>query len=87
MKLSEKIQELIAVGASITANCQPCLEYHAKKAQEFGADAEEIADAIGMGKRVRKGAAAKMDQYVTEMGKPASCCASAAGDPSFGCGS
>ena len=53
MKLDEKTKELIAVGASITAHCQPCLEYHSKKALEFGSDAEEIAEAIEMGNRVR----------------------------------
>lgn len=63
MTLDSKTRELVAVGASITANCQPCLEYHANKAIEFGADAAEIADAIEMGKRVRKGAGAKMDEF------------------------
>ena len=70
MGLSEKIKELVAVGASITANCQPCLQYHANKAAESGADAEEIAAAIEMGKRVRKGAAAKMDEYSAAFGAP-----------------
>ena len=46
-----------------TANCQPCLQYHTNKAIEFGADAGEIAEAIEMGKRVRKGAAARMDEF------------------------
>jgi AhpD family alkylhydroperoxidase len=84
MAIDSKVKELIAVGASITANCQPCLEYHSKKALEAGADAEEIAEAVEMGKRVRKGAAAKMDQFVSETGKPATCCQPAR-DPSFGC--
>lgn len=63
MKLDTKLEELIAIGASITANCQPCLEYHAEKAREHGADAEEIARAIEIGKTVRKGAQAKMDRF------------------------
>ena len=25
--MDDRIKELIAIGASITANCQPCLEY------------------------------------------------------------
>jgi AhpD family alkylhydroperoxidase len=53
MKLDEKTKQLIAVGASITAQCQPSLEYHSKKALEFGSDAEEIAEAIEGGERVR----------------------------------
>ncbi|QXE89703.1 carboxymuconolactone decarboxylase family protein [Geomonas subterranea] len=63
MKLDDRIMELIAIGASITANCQPCLEYHTGKAKEYGADEQEIQDAIQVGKTVRRGAAAKMDKY------------------------
>ena len=63
MAIDNKTKELIAVGASITANCQPCLQYHKNKALEFGADAGEIAEAIETGKQVRKGAANKMDEF------------------------
>ena len=67
MAIDNKNKELIAVGASITANCQPCLQYHSNKALEFGANAEEIAEAIEMGKQVRKGAAAKMDGFAASL--------------------
>jgi len=43
MKIDERMKELIAIGASITANCQPCLEYHAGKALELEADPEDAA--------------------------------------------
>jgi AhpD family alkylhydroperoxidase len=46
MKLDNRITELIAVGASITANCQPCLQYHASEAQKSGADEEELLQAM-----------------------------------------
>lgn len=62
-KLDGRIRELIAIGASITANCQPCLEYHAGKAREIGANEEQINEAIKVGKMVRGGAAAKMDRF------------------------
>lgn len=67
MELSEKVKELVAVGASITANCQPCLQYHAEKAQANGADSGEVRAAIEVGKQVRKGASAKMDQFSSGM--------------------
>ena len=63
MKLDVRIQELVAVGASVTANCQPCLQYHSAKALENGAGADEVADAIEVGKTVRKGAASKFDTF------------------------
>lgn len=86
MKLNDKIKELIAVGASITAGCQPCLEYHAGKALEAGADAEEIAEAIETGKLVRRGAASKMDRFTATLGKPAAaCCGLPAGESRSGC--
>ena len=58
-----QIKELIAVGSSIVANCPPCLEYHAAKARENGASADDVSAAIAVGKTVRKGAAAKMDEF------------------------
>ncbi len=59
-----RIEELIAIGASITANCKPCLEYHVAKARENGASVQEIGEAVAVGKMVRKGAASKMDQFI-----------------------
>ena len=63
MKLDNRVLRLIAVGASITANCQPCLQANVMKARESGADEQEIKEAIEVGKMVRKGAASKMDQF------------------------
>ncbi|MCK4958095.1 MAG: carboxymuconolactone decarboxylase family protein [Planctomycetes bacterium] len=63
MKLDDKTVELIAIGASITANCQPCLQYHVAKGREHGLDDDQIKDAIAVGKMVKKGAAAKMEKY------------------------
>lgn len=63
--LDERTKELIAIGASITANCQPCLAFHTAKAQEFGASTEDMLAAVEVGRQVRRGAAAKMDRHVT----------------------
>ena len=84
MKLDEKAKELIAVGASITAQCQPSLEHHSKKALELGSDAEEIAEAIEVGKQVRKGVATRMDLFISEQPKSASG-SQPTKTPSFGC--
>jgi AhpD family alkylhydroperoxidase len=84
MKLDEKTKELIAVGAAITANSQPSLEYHSKIALEEGSDAEEIADAIEVGKQVRKGVVTRMDLFISEQAKSASCHQPTKA-PSFGC--
>lgn len=65
-----RVKELIAVGASIAANCQPCLEYHVGEARKSGADAQEIKDAIEVGKMVRRGAASKMDKFAATLAPP-----------------
>jgi AhpD family alkylhydroperoxidase len=68
MKLDDRTIRLIAVGASITPNCQPCLEVNFTKALETGADEQQIAEAIEIGKMVRKGAASKMDKFASGLG-------------------
>jgi AhpD family alkylhydroperoxidase len=84
MTFDNRTTELVAIGASITANCLSCLEYHVRKAAEYGVDEQEIAQAIDVGRMVRKGAAGKMDKLVESLRRPApaapsgstaSCCA------------
>ena len=67
MKLDDRTIRLIAVGASITANCQPCLEINVGEALKNGADGQEVAEAIEIGKLVRKGAASKMDKFAADL--------------------
>ena len=67
MKIDDKTKELIAIGASIVAHCQPCLQYHVARAQRAGADAQEMADAIEIAKLVRKGAGIKMDIFTANL--------------------
>ncbi|MHC4131335.1 MAG: carboxymuconolactone decarboxylase family protein [Planctomycetota bacterium] len=65
--MDEKIKELIAIGASISANCHPCIKYHVNKAQELNINNQEIQQAIEVGKMVRKGAAEQMDNLIDEI--------------------
>lgn len=78
MKLDNKIRELIAVGASVTANCHPCVQYHVNKALKSGADEQAISEAIEVGKMVRKGAAGEMDKFLLSLRPSAACPACAA---------
>jgi len=61
--LDSKTQAVIAIGASIAANCTGCLEKTVSMAKEIGIREEEIRAAIEVGRRVRAGAAAKLDQF------------------------
>ena len=61
--MDEKTKELIAVGASVGAHCQPCLSYHVGKARELGLSEVEIREAMAVGHMVEKGAMAAMKKF------------------------
>lgn len=44
--LTQKEKELVAVGTSIAAGCQPCTAHHFKAARAAGASEEEIRQAV-----------------------------------------
>ncbi len=46
MALDPKTRELVAIGVSIGIYCQPCLDFHVKKARELGVTDEEMAEAV-----------------------------------------
>ncbi len=62
--MDDKLKEMIAIGASVTANCIPCIQYHFAKAREAGLTYTEIRAAVQVGKMVRKGAAQKWDEEI-----------------------
>jgi len=76
--MDEKTKELIAIGASVTAHCQPCVSYHVGKAKGLGLSEELIQEAIEIGQLVERGAGAAMRDFIKEMSdKPAQsvdCC-------------
>ena len=61
--MDEKVKELIAVGASVGAHCQPCLAYHVAKAKELGVEEAGIREAIAIGHMVEKGALSAMREF------------------------
>jgi AhpD family alkylhydroperoxidase len=67
MKLDERTLTLIAVGASVGANCQPCLRNSVTMALNRRIDQQEIAEAIAVGKKVRRSAASKMDEFASTL--------------------
>ena len=62
MTLDPRTSRLIAIGASVAANCGPCLETNVARAIRSGASPQEVADAIAIGRMVREGAARKLDR-------------------------
>ncbi len=62
--IDAKMKELIAIGASVACNCHPCIKYHTEKAKQLNVEPELVRQAIDVGKMVRKGAAAQMDDLL-----------------------
>lgn len=75
MQLDEMVQWLIGVGASMGADCQPCLQTCVAMARRCGADQEQIDTATAVGKRVRE-CAQKMRRPAasTSEPQPPTCC-------------
>ena len=65
--MDERTKELIAIGASVGAHCQPCLTYHVAKARELGIDDEAIRAAIETGHMVGKGAMSSMRKFSADI--------------------
>lgn len=65
--LDEKVQELIALGASYAVNCKPCMAYHRKKAEKAGATMAEMLAAIAVGEKVRNGAHTQAKGFVKDV--------------------
>ena len=65
--MDQKLKEMIAIGASVTANCIPCIQFHFAKAREVGITDAEIKAAVQVGKMVRRGAAKKWDEEISSL--------------------
>jgi AhpD family alkylhydroperoxidase len=65
--METRTEELVAIGAAVTANCVPCLRFHLGKAREAGAEETEIRSAVRIGRSVRKGAAGAWDKEAAAM--------------------
>lgn len=65
--MEDKTKLLVAIGASVTANCLPCLETAVTEAQRAGVEKKEIFEAIAIGRVVRKGAFGKMDKFASTL--------------------
>ncbi len=67
--LSEKDRELIGLGASIAAGCQPCTRFHLRAASIAGANDAEINQAVNDALCVRRHATEVMAQIVGQYPK------------------
>lgn len=64
--LRNQTREQIAIGVSVVAKCQPCLQYHLKEARRFGVTDKEIEFVIKLARQIRSMSEQKMDEFVVE---------------------
>jgi AhpD family alkylhydroperoxidase len=81
MPLEQRDKELAAIGASIGANCRPCIEHHLAAGHEAGLSQAELDDAVATAHAVRREAvellSARIDELLGHGGAPPQPAASA----------
>jgi AhpD family alkylhydroperoxidase len=61
--LSAEQKELVAVGASVGAGCQPCVSHHLKEGAQAGLEGEQLLAAVASAERVGAEAAVTMSDH------------------------
>ena len=64
--LSAEQKELVAVGASVGAGCQPCVSHHLKAGAQAGLDGEQLLAAVASAERVSAEAAVAMGDHTRD---------------------
>jgi AhpD family alkylhydroperoxidase len=62
-ELSEAQKELVAVGASVGAGCQPCVSHHLKAGAKAGLEGEQLLASVVSAERVNAEAAVAMGDH------------------------
>ena len=67
--LPKKIKELIALGISVTMNCESCMQWHVEQAVKDGATLEELLEAIEVGMEMGGGPATASARFTLDVMK------------------
>jgi len=51
---TDAVGELVAIGAAIASNCEPCFRFHYDKAKRFGVSPEDMRKAVTLAQRVKE---------------------------------
>lgn len=51
---SDAVAELVAIGASIASNCEPCFRYHYDRARKLGVSKDDMAHAVAVAQGVKE---------------------------------
>ena len=64
------VAELVAIGAAVAANCEPCLKYHFGQARKLGATKKDIALAVAMAEAVKAAPAKAIRDLAEKLSGP-----------------
>ncbi len=81
---SSAVEELVAIGAAIACNCEPCFKYHFREALAHGVSRGDVALAVATARKVKEHIAEQVLKTVGEQlaaardvgPQPGSCCCS-----------
>jgi AhpD family alkylhydroperoxidase len=57
---SPAVAELVAIGAAIGSNCEPCFKHHYSQALKLGVSKEDMAQAVALADQVKRAPAQNM---------------------------
>ncbi|MGC8484097.1 MAG: arsenite efflux transporter metallochaperone ArsD [Candidatus Baltobacteraceae bacterium] len=78
---TDRIAELIGIGAAVAANCNSCFTSHYTEARKLGVSDADITRAIDLAKKIKDGPnGAMLDLVQRHLGKSATATASAQGE-------
>jgi len=82
--MNEAVTELVAIGAAMACNCEPCFKHHFDKARKLGVSVEDMRAAVNTGLSVKSAPHRKVvetaERYLTHgpgEEAPVSCCSDA----------
>lgn len=64
--MDKKMKELVFLGASVSAHCFPCFDFHLEQARKLGVGEEEIHESVRAGFMVMNGAGDKMREKIED---------------------
>jgi AhpD family alkylhydroperoxidase len=65
--LPKKTKELIAVGISVTTDCESCMQWHIEQAARAGASSHEVLEAVEVGMEMGGGPATVSARFALEV--------------------
>lgn len=61
------VRELVALGAALACNCEPCLRFHYREAKKLGISDEDIRSAFDMAAMVKQTPARKAQELAERL--------------------